>query len=396
MISANKKNFTKAVLASIPVHIAVLDEQGTIVTVNKAWQEFAGKNGGKKALMKGIGINYLQVCQDSVADGDQSAEQALVGIRSVLNGTQNSFSLEYPCHSPNEKRWFSMSVRPLAHHKPGAVVVHSDITARIVAERQIRSYTDQLEQMVAERTKELTAGRAEVIKALEKEQELSELKSRFVSMASHEFRTPLTTILASADLINTYIKENKIDKCQRHIERIKSSVGSLTDILNDFLSLEKLESGKIHFNPIPGKVPVFVEEVLEQINLLMPIHQSIHFNHSGQETAILDWSMVKNILFNLLSNAIKYSPNGEDIYLQTTNRQNVLTIRVKDAGIGIPENEQAQLFGRFFRASNATNIQGTGLGLTIIKHYLDLMQGQISFASRPNEGSTFEIKIPQN
>lgn len=230
--------------------------------------------------------------------------------------------------------------------------------------------------------------------ALKKERDVGLLKSRFVSMASHEFRTPLTSILASAGLIDMYRERGMLDKQIKHVERIKSSVDNLTSILNDFLSLEKLESGKIQFKTMSIDWLNFIAEVREEVSLMRK-GQVIEHQHEGDKIAEIDPHLVKNILINLLSNAIKYSPETEAVQLITEKRNGSLKIQVIDRGIGIPEEEQRQLFSRFFRASNANTIQGTGLGLTIVKRYIDLMNGSISFTSKENEGTTFVVEIPQ-
>ncbi len=230
--------------------------------------------------------------------------------------------------------------------------------------------------------------------ALKKERDVGLLKSRFVSMASHEFRTPLTSILASAGLIDMYRERGMLDKQIKHVQRIKSSVDNLTSILNDFLSLEKLESGKIQFKTMPIDLLNFIAEVREEVSLMRK-GQIIEHQHEGDNIAEIDPHLVKNILINLLSNAIKYSAETEAVQLITEKKNGSLKIQVIDRGIGIPEEEQRQLFSRFFRASNANTIQGTGLGLTIVKRYIDLMNGSISFTSQENEGTTFVVEIPQ-
>ena len=213
---------------------------------------------------------------------------------------------------------------------------------------------------------ELRETQEKLEQALNKERELGDLKSRFVSMASHEFRTPLTSILASAELIEMYRQRNNVEKQKKHIARVKSNVKNLTTILDDFLSLEKLESGKIQFNPSEVEISEFVSEVIEEMNLMTQEKQQIKFQHTGNKIVRIDPHLVKNILLNLLSNAIKYSTNGNDVHLHSSVHEDQLIIQVQDHGIGIPLNEQEQLFSRFFRASNATNIKGTGLGGQVV------------------------------
>ena len=231
--------------------------------------------------------------------------------------------------------------------------------------------------------------------ALKKEKELSELKSRFVSMASHEFRTPLTSILGSADLIEMHAQLGKLEKFPRHISRIKSSVDNLISILNDFLSLEKLESGKVLYQPESVEMCSYAEQILDEVNLLTKGTQKIRFVHQGENHVKIDKHLVKNIIINLVSNAVKYSPKDKDVDLNTARMHDKFFIEVKDRGIGIPEKDQKLMFSRFFRASNVESIKGTGLGLTIVKRYLDIMGGKISFESKEGDGTTFRVEIPQ-
>jgi len=273
---------------------------------------------------------------------------------------------------------------------------------------EIRKLNANLEKRVEQRTRDLALAlqeleqtnenlrkaEQEILKALEKERELNALKSRFVTMASHEFRTPLSTILSSASLIAKYNTVEDGENRQRHIGRIKSAVNNLTTILNDFLSISRLEEGKIVSNPIPFDVEELTGEVVEEMSALVKDGQTIQCEHKGCPSVVLDKNLTRNILINLISNAIKYSKEGKAIDVRTNLENSHLEIQVQDQGIGIPEAEQTHLFTRFFRAQNASNIQGTGLGLTIVKRYVELMQGTISFESQENKGTLFKIKIP--
>lgn len=261
-------------------------------------------------------------------------------------------------------------------------------------EKKILDYSDHLEQKVEERTKELHASEAKLKESLQKEKDLGELKSRFVSMASHEFRTPLSSILSSANLIGRYEKEEQQVKRMKHVNRIESSVRNLTVILNDFLSLEKLESGKVRYSPVELNFAEYVQQIIDEVSLTAKEGQKIIHTHKGDDKVFIDEHLIKNILINLLSNGIKYSLNGGDVVLMTENVNTLLKMQVKDSGIGIPEKEQQHMFTRFFRANNVETIQGTGLGLTIVKRYLDLMNGSISFKSKEGEGTTFFLEIP--
>lgn len=236
----------------------------------------------------------------------------------------------------------------------------------------------------------------EIRKALEKERELNSLKSRFVSMASHEFRTPLAAILSSVSLISKYQTEEQQPNRDKHIARIKSSVQNLTSILNDFLSLDKLEAGKVHCAPEPFFLKVMCEHVIDDMQSLLKPEQHINFYFIGEAgEVVLDRNLFRNILMNLLSNAVKYSPDGSIVHFKAQLSQDKVQIEVQDQGIGIPEEEQSHLFERFFRAKNATNLQGTGLGLNITKKHTELMQGELTFKSKLNEGSTFQVNLPR-
>jgi signal transduction histidine kinase len=209
-------------------------------------------------------------------------------------------------------------------------------------------------------------------------------------MASHEFRTPLSTILSSAGLINKYIDVNQTAKITRHTERIQNNVRNLTMILNDFLSLEKLENNNLTSVVKAFDIIECASEVKEDMQMLKKSGQNITLQHNLKDTDIhTDRFVIQNILTNLLSNAIKYSKEDSDICIDIEKEANDLSIKVTDNGIGISQEDQKQLFQRFFRASNSGNVQGTGLGLHIIKRYVDLLGGEIFFESELDKGSTF-------
>jgi len=259
--------------------------------------------------------------------------------------------------------------------------------ALVIDVTERRNYTKKLEFTVEIRTEELQI-------ALKKETELGELKSRFVSMASHEFRTPLSAILSSIDLIKKYSERGEPDKQQKHVERIKRSVRNLVTILDDFLSLEKMESGTVAINPVEIDLVEYISDVLTEVKPWTKSGQLVVHEHSGAEEVRIDSNLTRNVLLNLLSNALKYSPEGSTVKLITQNEGGKLAIQVIDRGMGIPEEEQQNMFTRFFRASNAMETSGTGLGLTIVKRYMDLMRGDIGFVSKEGKGTTFNIEIP--
>ncbi len=277
-----------------------------------------------------------------------------------------------------------------------------DITVRRQIEEKLRNYSADLERQVKNRTlileeaiEELEKTKKELHIALDKEKELNELKSRFVSMASHEFRTPLTTIMSSLSLISRYGERNDLENQSKHVTKIKYSIKNLTDILNDFLSVSKLEEGKIGNNPEKINLREFIAEIMEEMQSMSENGQVLRSDYKGDTDVMVDRKLLKNVLFNLISNAIKFSKEGGVVEIQAEAGESSVRISVKDHGLGIPKEDQKHLFERFFRGHNVTHIQGTGLGLNIVIKYAELMGAQLHFESEENKGTTFTITIPQ-
>lgn len=234
-----------------------------------------------------------------------------------------------------------------------------------------------------------------VQRAFHREHELNEMKSRFVSMASHEFKTPLSVILSSASLLEKYQGPADLEKRARHLQRIKSNVSNLRQILNDFLSVEQLEKGIVRNAPSVLDLPLFLKEAIQNISDTCKPGQRIDLRLEGTERkVVLDVHLLENILSNLLSNAIKYSGEGSLVEVTARFEQGFVSITIKDNGIGIPQEDQPRLFEEFFRAGNASSVSGTGLGLSIVLKYVHLMEGTVDFVSTPGKGTEFVITVP--
>ena len=220
------------------------------------------------------------------------------------------------------------------------------------------------------------------------------MKSRFVSMASHEFRTPLSSVQLSSSLIAKYAEPFQNKSIEKHVHKIKNAVGNLTTILNDFLSLEKLEAGRVEPAFQSFDLVKLAEEITEEMQMIAKQDQNIIYQHTGLESVVsLDQNLLKNCMINLINNAIKYSGENTFIEFNTEISAGSCMVTIKDNGIGIPDVDQKHLFQPFFRAHNTGNIPGTGLGLNIVLRYVGLMNGTVKFESHVNEGTTFILSF---
>ncbi|WP_338357938.1 PAS domain-containing sensor histidine kinase [Yeosuana marina] len=291
-----------------------------------------------------------------------------------------------------------------------------DISARKKHEQQILELNTQLEEKVLKRTKELSKAvndlkalnselevenikRIEAEKntkiALQKEIELNELKTKFLSLVSHEFKTPLSGILTSTMLLGKYKLTEQQENREKHLKTITDRVHYLNNILNDFLSIDKLETGKIKYNFSDFKLSKVVNEVVYSSNLLLKQGQKIKYPDNIDDMSLYqDEKIVELALSNLVHNAIKYSPEDTEIEIDVRQNYDKTTFDIKDKGIGIPIKDQKNIFNRYFRAENALLTQGTGIGLNIVKTHLENLGGNIKFVSEENKGTTFTITIP--
>ncbi|WP_201262628.1 ATP-binding protein [Gloeocapsopsis dulcis] len=232
--------------------------------------------------------------------------------------------------------------------------------------------------------------------ALEKEKELGELKSRFITMASHEFRTPLTTILSSTDLLERYNHKFTEEKRINHFQQIKGAVKHMTSLLNDVLLIGKAEADKLEFQPTMINLEDFCLSLVEELQITTNNHIIAFCSQAQSPNVCLDKKLLRHILTNLISNAIKYSPQGGTVHFELVCDRTTVVFYIQDQGIGIPEVDQTQLFHSFFRASNVGTISGTGLGLAIVKKSVDLHSGKIAVESKLGVGTKFTLTLPLN
>lgn len=380
-IIAESEAWFRSIADNSPVMIWGSDNKQSINYTNSTWAEFTGFSADK------ITENDWQ---NIIHPEDYDKFQ---NIYTKAFNLKKPFTREYRLKRNDGKhRWIYDFAKPLIMPDgsfKGYIGSCADIHIK-------KTLYNKLERLVKERTFELT-------ESLEKEKSLNDAKSRFVSMASHEFRTPLSSILSSVFLIEKYTdlidNNDEIDYIkirQKHLAKIKKSINHLTEILNDFLSIDKLDQGKIKANNEEIDIKLFSEEIIEEIKGILKIDKYIIYNHIGENRIFQDKKILKNIYLNLLSNAIKYSPEGKQINLTTKVSAKKVVLQIEDHGIGIPPEEQSNLFTKFFRATNVINIEGTGLGLNIVKRYIELLNGTINFTSQIEKGTIFTIQFPRN
>lgn len=264
-------------------------------------------------------------------------------------------------------------------------------------EKELQKLNNELEEKVRQRTADLHEANKELTRALEKEREIGELKSRIVLNVSHGFKTPLTSILSSAQLLQMYAEKDhpfKI-KIAKHAQKIENSVRNLNNLLTSVLFFGKADANKIDYKPKKMITGDFINEIIDVVKA--GSEQEVKINlvmGKIPKTIVSDVELLYQIFENLLSNAIKYSKNGQEVDFSIWAEEGYLKAIIKDRGIGIPKSEQNQLFDRFFRAKNVGIIEGSGLGLSIVKKSVDVLQGEISFISEQGKGTTFTLSIP--
>ncbi len=286
-----------------------------------------------------------------------------------------------------------------------------DITYRKQTEKQLELYRNNLEELVKIRTEELAVVNKKLTeeiekekeiemilrKSLSKEKELRELKSQFISTASHEFRTPLASIRSSAELIERYGKKWPEEKHASHLEKIKASIDYLTTLLDNVITVNSKEGGYFNYNPEQFDLLKLSEEIIAHLKASLDLNRKVVLNYNTQTKIFnLDPKLIRFIINNLVSNSFKYSHKEREIIVEFKTHNNTLHIVVTDFGTGIANEDIPHLFEPFYRSNSVRFIQGTGLGLTVVKHAVDIQSGQISFITEKNKGTVFTVKIPLN
>lgn len=342
--------------------ITIVEENGDISYESPATEKVFGFEPFER-----IGQNFL----NRVHPDDQDAVRLF--LHDVIHQPDAILTIEF-LHRSNKKNdyeWIEVTASNQLHNPAvGGIVLNSrDIATRKAAEQELK-------------------------RALQQEKELNDLKSRFITMVSHEFRTPLTIINSSAEILHLGAGKMPIDKQTMHLERMMASSGRIEQMLNDVLLLARGEAGKTNAVFTSLALKEFCEEIVNELQSASGGEHriNVHFSSSVPSNPALDEKLMRSIITNLLSNALKYSTSS--ILLDVDCTSSAITIRVEDKGIGIPSEDQKHMFEAFHRAHNALNIKGTGIGMSIVKYAVDAHQGTIDFTSVENEGTTFIVRLP--
>ncbi|OLP17704.1 hypothetical protein BST81_15410 [Leptolyngbya sp. 'hensonii'] len=382
----------QTIVNSIPDAVFVKDRQGRYLIANARLAYLM--NRPPYAILGKSDADFLL---------PQEANQIEASDQEVFQ-TGCAAEVEYQLMIQGQPRWFLVS-KALCQtpdgHVIGLVSISREITHRKQIQQALENFNQELEAKVQERTQSLLTAQValqqqeqELRRALAAEQELNELRSRFVSTVSHEFRTPLTVITTATKLLEQFYEQTPIAKRRDYFHKIRQAIQALTQLLDDLLLIGQAEAGRLSFNPAPLDFHRLCQERVESLTVSEP-DRTILMTYQGDKVMPLDEKLVDHILTNLLSNALKYSAPDQTVHLFITIHPDQILIQVRDQGIGIAPEEQSRLFESFHRCSNVGKVPGTGLGLSIVKHCVDLHQGTIIVDSTLDQGSTFTVTLPR-
>lgn len=373
------------ILNSVGEGIYGLDLDGNATFVNPAAAEMIGT-----AVTDLIGESMHRVLHHSHADGSHYPRETCPIYAAFKDGavhrvTDEVFWRKDGTAFPVE--YLSTPMRDQQGHLVGAVVTFRDISKRKWAEAILQQTNEALELKVQDRT-------AELLQANQQLQELSELRSRFVSMVCHEFRNPLNNISLSVSSLERY--EQQLSKTQKreYLQAITANTDRMTAMIDDILVIGKIEADQLMLRPVPLDIVPFCQALLKELQLTAPDHQLVLVCDRTSLEMGIDEQLLRSILVNILHNPIRYSPQGGQVELQLVHNHQELIFHIVDHGLGIPAKDHALLFEPFHRGKNVSNIPGTGLGLSIVKHFVALLNGTVSFKSVLGAGTTFTLCLP--
>jgi len=385
------------------VGIILLDAQQHIIEANQSAERMFGYK------IKELNQLHLQVLFSDANTIELENQLKVFLNQGVKEKKEKSLSI-YGIHK--SKSMFpvevSLNIFKLCN-KEYIMALITDISTRKEQEVKLSKLNAEFEQKIILKTKELNEtisqlehenmlrvdAEKDINIAFRRERELNKLKTNFLSLVSHEFKTPLSGILTSIILLGKYNLAEQQEKRDKHIKIITDKVQYLNNILNDFLSLEKLETGNINYNLSTFKLGKVIKEVISNATILLKEGQTIDYsNHIDEISLFQDEKIIELTLSNLINNAIKYSSENSVIAIKVRQDIEITTLEIIDDGIGIPKIDQKNIFNRYFRAENAILTEGTGIGLNISKTHIENLGGSINFESAENKGTTFTISIP--
>ncbi|MEP6584179.1 MAG: ATP-binding protein [Ginsengibacter sp.] len=354
--TSKSEQLKDAILNSLSAQIAVLNARGVIQTVNEAWIEFAKENSQSATTdLRFIGVNYLEVCGGSNGPYSEEAPAAFNGIHAVLQGEIASFTLEYPCHSPEKKRWFLMKVNPLPDFE-GAVVSHTDISER---------------------------------------RAIDEMKDEFISIASHELKTPITSLKGIVHILQLSFEKKMKGEVGKLLRTMDIQLDKLSKIIGDVLVVNTMPGKKLHLINEKFNFKSLVRETVQNVRNISPLH-FLSINENESVSYFGDRFRLEQVITNLLTNAVKYSPQSNQVFINSIVKEGSILFSVQDFGMGVADENKQKIFEKFYRAKTSSLFGGLGLGLFISCEIIKGHGGKLWMESKIGKGSTFYFSLPLN